>query len=234
MSGECSEIVDRQFTIQQALNELSSNSVQVSEITASMTASEEGVLEEPYWSLNNELLEGIISERWEPLTDGQKIDRLVEVIVLWPCYSTASFLPRLLRAGIDAKAEHYLWDQLVHLLDHPNSRCREAIEYVVWVDFFEDRSTSAKSWQGMMSANPSIQARKRLLANSGPVPYAAKRRHYQSLFENPDDHELLAECLARCLDDAFGDIDTLHAKSLVHGLQVEPTNKFVTFLRKSL
>lgn len=48
MPHKYSTKVGRQFTIQQALKEVSNNTVEVSEVAASIGAGDEAVLEEPY------------------------------------------------------------------------------------------------------------------------------------------------------------------------------------------
>jgi hypothetical protein len=216
------------------LNNLSDQAVDVADVRVSLEANKDGILDDQFWNLNNDLCEGILSERWEVLTDLEKFGRLFEVIELWPCYATASFLSRLQMAGVDAKAEAFLWRQMVLALEHGDKLHREAIEYVLWVDFFEDRATSVKAWNGVMGASPSKEAKKRLLANSGPVPYSEKKSHYHELSRDPEDHELLIECLARSLQDVYGDIDRTDAKTIFTKLHVKPANKFMNYLQENL
>lgn len=222
------------LTVQQMLNDIGDHSVKVADITASLMTTGSGILKGQFWDLNDELCEGILSERWEPLTDLEKFQRLFEVVELWPCYSTASFLFRLHMIGVDAMAEAFLWRQMVLILEQGNKLHQEAIEYVLWVDFFEDQSTSSKAWNGVMTATSNKKARERLLVNSGPVPYSAKRTHYLELLKNSNDHEILAECLARSVQDHFGDIDRTEAKVMLAKLHVEPENEFMSYLRKTL
>ena len=228
------ENLNSKLTIQQMLNELGDHSVRVADITAWLEANNGGVLEGRFWELNHDLCEGILSERWQPLTDLEKFRCLFEVIGLWPSYSTAYYLYRLQMVGVDVEAEAFLWQQLVHVLEHGGRLHREAIEYVLWVDFFEDRALSAKIWHGLMTLDPIWKVKERLLVNSGPVPYSEKRRHYKKLFENPSNHEVLAECLARSLSDVYGSVDHKEAKIMMAGLRVEPRNKFMRYLRENL
>jgi hypothetical protein len=216
------------------LDEINDQTVSVADIRVSLESNKDGILDGQFWELNNDLCEGILSERWEALTDLEKFSRLFEIIELWPCYSTASFLPRLQIAGVDAKAETFLWQKIVLALEHGERRHREAIEYVLWVDFFEDQAVSVKAWNGVLGACPSKEAKRRLLANSGPVPYAEKRYHYHELTKNPADHELLVECLARSLQDVYGDIDHADAKAMLKKLCVKPANKFMSYLQENL
>lgn len=223
-----------QLTIQDMLNDLSNLRVSVRDIRVSIETNKEGILDGKFWELNNDLCEGILAERWEALTDLEKFGRLFEVIELWPCYATASFLPRLQMAGVDSKAETFLWRQMVLVLENGDKLHRDAIEYVLWVDFFEDRSVSVKAWNGVMGAGPCREAKKRLLVNSGPVPYFAKKQFYHELISNPMDHELLVECLARSLGDVYGDIDRADAKAILAKLQVKTANKFISYLQENL
>ncbi|MGH1465778.1 MAG: hypothetical protein ACRBBQ_10505 [Cognatishimia sp.] len=216
------------------LSDLGDHSVRVTDVTTWLEANNGGVLKGQFWELSNDLCEGILSERWESLTDSEKFERLIEIIVLWPCYSTASFLHQLYTIGTDAEAEALLWRRIVFLLEHVDRLHREAIEYVLWVDFFEDSDSAVKAWNGLMSANPSDKAKRRLLVNSGPVPYTEKRSYYQELYSNPNDHELLAECLARSLQDVYGDIDRDQAKAMMASLQVSSENRFMSYLQENL
>jgi len=228
------ENLNSKLTIQQMLNELSDHSVRVSDITAWLETNNGGNLEGHFWELNDELCEGILAERWEPMTDLEKFRRLFDVIELWPSYSTSTYLYRLQKDGVDVQAEAFLCQQMVHALEYGGMLHREAIEYVLWVDFFEDRTVSAKIWHGLMTLDPIQKVKECLLLNSGPVPYSEKRGHYKKLFEDPSSHEVLAECLARCVNDVYGDVDHKEAKAMMAGLRVEPTNIFMRYLRKNL
>lgn len=168
------------------------------------------------------------------MTDRDKLRQIFDIIQLWPCYSTASFLPRLYRSDLSTTAEIYIWQEMLQALEHHDRLYREAIEYVLWVDFFEDESISARAWNGLMVATPGKKAKARLLINSGPVPYIAKRHHYHELLENPEDHKLLAECLARCLNDAYGEIDRDDAQYILQGLRIGSDNKFMSYLKNNL
>ncbi|KKJ77548.1 hypothetical protein WH95_07625 [Kiloniella litopenaei] len=223
-----------ELTIQHMLDNLSNQAVKASDITKWIKDNNGSVLEDSFWDFNNELCEGILSERWEILTDIEKFKRLFEVIQLWPCYSTATFLPRLHMDGVSSEAETFCWQQMLLILEDGSPLQRRTIEYVLWVDFFESQATSAKAWNGIMSLNPNKKAKERLLVNSGPVPYVEKKRFYHELFNNPDDHETLAECLARSLDDYYGDIDRTDAKAMYVELKVKHTNTFMSYLQKEL
>lgn len=221
-------------TIQQMLDDLGDHGVYVEDISVSIRANKGEVLEDQYWELIDDLCEGILKERWGALTDQDKLGQVFEIIQLWPCYPTASFLPRLYMSDLSAAAEVYLWQQMLQALEHHDRLYREAIEYVLWVDFFENQAISAKAWTGLMSATPGKQAKTRLLINSGPVPYAAKRHQYHELLENQEDHELLAQCLARCLNDVYGKIDRDDAHSILKKLRVAHGNKFMSYLIHTL
>ncbi|WP_422374308.1 hypothetical protein [Roseibium sp.] len=216
------------------LDDLGDHGVHVDDISASIRVNSGDVLEDQYWELIDDLCEGILKERWGALTDQDKLGQVFEVIQLWPCYPTASLLPRLYMSDLSATAEVYLWQQMLQALEHHDRPYREAIEYVLWVDFFENQAISAKAWNGLMGATPGKQAKARLLVNSGPVPYAEKRHHYHELLENQEDHELLAECLARCLNDVYGKIDRDDAHSILRKLRVGFGNKFMSYLKHNL
>ena len=216
------------------LDDLGDHGVKATEIAAWVKNNLNEVLPEQFWELNADLCEGILSERWEPLTDLDKFQRLFELVELWPTYSTTSFLPRLLLEEPDADAVEFLWKKVATILGQAPNALREAIEYVLWVDFFEDQSVSGKAWSGLMNACPSSKAMARLLANSGPVPYSQKKNQYRALLADPDDHEILAECLARSLEDVYGDIDRIEAKELFAQLQLDSSNKFMRYLGENL
>jgi len=134
------EKLENRITIQQMLDDLGDHGVKATEIAAWVKNNLNEVLPEQFWELNADLCEGILSERWEPLTDLDKFQRLFELVELWPTYSTTSFLPRLLLEEPDADAVEFLWKKVATILGQAPNALREAIEYVLWVDFFEDQS----------------------------------------------------------------------------------------------
>jgi len=188
------------------------------------------------WEIIDDICEGIRENKWEQLSATQRFDRLFEVIQLWPNYTTTRhlFSAYLFDEGINQNVKQHLWQGILKFLASTKESLREPVEYVLWVDFFEDQSTCEEAWHGLMNLSKNKEVTNRLLINAGPVPYIMKKPIYQLLLSDKTRHSVIAESLARSLEDVYGDIDHKDARLLLKQLKLLKFNKYVKFLSANL
>lgn len=225
-----------EYNLQKMVEMVATESTSVENIAERLKSTNYEKFQNLDWNIATKICEGISSSKWEQLTVKQRTSLLFEVFEVWPTYTTACYLHHLLRYddGLDANAETYFWSKVLDLLVRVDTPQCRAIEYVLWVDFFEDQNTCERTWIGLMKPTTNEAVRNRLLVNAGPVPYALKKLVYDEMVQNPDNHALLAESLARSLSDYCGKIDREDAKSFLATLELPQTNKFVVYLTENL
>jgi hypothetical protein len=224
------------FTISNFWKYLEEDSLTMEQVTKIMNEGEfgfhDGEGSSAAWSALDDLSEGIMENKWLTLTAEQRFSVLFAMIEKWPTYSTASSLPRFFNGNkdLDQSAKRKLWQGVILSLESTDLKLREAIEYVLWVDFWEDQSTCIEAWNGLWALKPKKQVQDLLIVNAGPVPYELKRPIYLELLKEKANHKVLAESLARSIDDVFGSVDIEDVKGLVPQLRVAKGNKFMKYL----
>ncbi|MCA0042775.1 hypothetical protein LA304_04635 [Celeribacter sp. ASW11-22] len=225
-----------ELSIQDMIDRVSETPLSVAEITEGFKSGDEAPFKYGHWEVVRDVCEGISANIWESLTTKQQIDRLCEVIELWPCYATSHHLFQFYveSAQADPVATEHLWGRIVGYLERFGTPQCDALEYVLWVDFFEDQSTCEAAWHGLMCMASDRKVRDRILINAGPVPYVLKKPIYHQMIKFPDEHEALAESLAHSKQDYFGDIDRKDARKLVKRLDLPRSDEFVAYLKDNL
>lgn len=191
---------------------------------------------EDTWDLLADACEGVRQDKWRTSTAEQRFASLFEIFTVWPCYTTASHLYGEFIHGeaVDELAKRQLWHGILDCIGSDDLSIREAIEYVLWVDFFEDQSTCKETWGELTSRVRRPEVLDRLIVNAGPVPFALKQPFYRKLSRDPSRHAVLAESLARSIDDAFGQTDLVETQKYFDKLQLPDGNKHFEYLRKKL
>lgn len=224
------------YTIQDMIDMSGHPGVSVASITRQLHDDGYGNINGTHWDIADDICNGIVDNTWEVLSAKQKIDRLCDLFELWPSYSILSRLFSFYIAAetLEQSSKSHLWLKMVSFLDRKRPHHCEAMEYVIWVDFFENQSTCAEAWSGLMTAAKDKTARDRLVVNAGPVPYHLKKQIYHMLAKKTDDHEILTQSLARSLQDVYGDLDIKDAKVLMRKISLPRKNKYLKYLRENL
>ena len=187
------------------------------------------------WEFITDACDGVRENKWKNLTHGQRIITLFKIIEFLPSYTASQHLySAFVYDQMDLDAEHELWEGILGLLASDEKALREPIEYVLWVDFFEDTMTCRRAWAGLTRKSMPRKVQDRLLVIAGPVPFKLKKPYYNILISNPLRHAILAESLAHSLNDIYGKIDIVAAKTYTKGLQLPSKNPHLKFLKEKL
>ncbi|MFD3876105.1 hypothetical protein [Streptomyces sp. NPDC058623] len=121
-----------------------------------------------------------------------------------------------------------LWDGYRERLEA--DRDIEAVTYSLWVDWFEDHSTSATAFAEVlgndidrMVADPSkalLRRACRVLECSGPVPWPVKEPTYRTAVRLPALHPSLFRGLLASFHDVYGDQEPAAALALLNQLDL--------------
>jgi hypothetical protein len=112
----------------------------------------------------------------------------------------------------------------------------EQVLYSLWVDWFEDRTTSDEAFREMLAddvrelrsrnrladlaAGPLHRRAARVLENSGPVPWLSKHDVYQAAATVPALHQSVFRGLLTGYHDVYGDLDPAAALTLLDQLNL--------------
>ncbi|MFJ3882046.1 hypothetical protein ACIPW5_31955 [Streptomyces sp. NPDC090077] len=118
------------------------------------------------------------------------------------------------------------------------------VRYSLWVDWFENRATSAEAFAEVLgndieaiAASPTpatLRRASRVLADSGPVPWETKHPAYLTAHRLPALHEPLFKALLAGYHDAYGDLHPAQALTLLDSLTLPPTTEHLPRLRTVL
>lgn len=188
------------------------------------------------WDLITDICEGVRENKWRLLSTEQRIDTLLSVFETFPHYTSSShlFLTFSQDDDLSGEAKEKLWDGIIRQLTIKNENIREPMEYVLWVDFFEDQNTCEESWLALTSRASASFALDRLLIIAGPVPYKLKQPFYERCADDRSRHAILAQSLAHSVNDVYGKIDKTDAKKYLRILELPHENEYFSFLRERL
>ncbi|MCX5193423.1 hypothetical protein OOK31_05885 [Streptomyces sp. NBC_00249] len=135
-----------------------------------------------------------------------------------------------------------LWEGFRRRLEA--ERNAEPVEYSLWVDWFEDRRTSATAFAEVLGndiglllhATPPgpLRRARRVLACSGPVPWAAKAEAFATAVRVPELHPALFRGLLTGYHDVYGDLEPAPALALLDRLDLPPDTEHLAPLRTVL
>ncbi|WP_406865563.1 hypothetical protein ABZO31_33360 [Streptomyces sp. HUAS MG47] len=135
-----------------------------------------------------------------------------------------------------------LWDGYRRRLEA--DRDVEAVCYSLWVDWFEDRATSATAFAEVLGndidrvvTEPSdalLRRARRVLECSGPVPWTVKEPAYRTAARLPALHPAVFLGLRASYHDLYGDLDPPAALSLLDRLDLPPDTRHLAPLRHVL
>ncbi|SEB65892.1 hypothetical protein [Streptomyces sp. TLI_105] len=135
-----------------------------------------------------------------------------------------------------------LWDGYRRRLEA--DREVEAVTYSLWVDWFEDHTTSATAFAEVLGndidrvvAKPSealLRRARLVLECSGPVPWTVKEPTYRTAARLPALHTALFRGLRAGFHDVYGDLEPAAALALLDQLDLPTNTRHLAGLRHVL
>ncbi|ULR51349.1 hypothetical protein [Streptomyces deccanensis] len=135
-----------------------------------------------------------------------------------------------------------LWDGYRRRLEE--DRDVEAVTYSLWVDWFEDHTTSATAFAEVLGndidrvvAEPSdvlLRRARRVLECSGPVRWTVKEPTYRTALRLPALHPAVFRSLRASFHDLSGDLEPAAALALLDRLELPTNTRHLAELRHVL
>ncbi|MDT0379388.1 hypothetical protein RM572_11475 [Streptomyces sp. DSM 42041] len=135
-----------------------------------------------------------------------------------------------------------LWDGYRQRLEA--DRNVEAVTYSLWVDWFEDPTTSAAAFAEVLGSDIDrvvaersealLRRARRVLECSGPVRWKVKEPTYRAAVELPALHAALFRALRAGFHDVYGDLDPAAALALLDQLALPANTRHRAALRHVL
>ncbi|MFE1951624.1 hypothetical protein ACFW9D_14265 [Streptomyces sp. NPDC059524] len=135
-----------------------------------------------------------------------------------------------------------LWDGYRRRLEA--DRDAEAVTYSLWVDWFEDHTTSATAFAEVLGndidqvvAEPSehlLRRARRVLECSGPVRWTVKEPAYRTAVRLPALHPAVFRGLLTSFHDVYGDLEPAAALALLDELDLPANTRHLAELRHVL
>lgn len=131
-----------------------------------------------------------------------------------------------------------LWANLRDFLSSEDEALAGPAEYLLWIDFFENRSTAPEAWRRMLAEPRNDLLVSRILGNSGPVPCPLKFELYEELLPDPNWHSDIFESLFASEFDVHGQLNTpaerQRARDILNTLKIEREEERYKMLSESL
>ncbi|MGW7330517.1 hypothetical protein ACWGIU_18370 [Streptomyces sp. NPDC054840] len=137
---------------------------------------------------------------------------------------------------------HALWDGYRRRLEAEKEV--EPVTYSLWVDWFEDHTTSATAFAEVLGndiervvADPSealLRRAHRVLECSGPVPWPVKEPTYRTAMRLPALHPAFFRGLLTSFHDVYGDLEPAAALALLDRLDLPTDTRHLAGLRQVL
>ncbi|MFE2298810.1 hypothetical protein ACFXAW_11475 [Streptomyces sp. NPDC059445] len=135
-----------------------------------------------------------------------------------------------------------LWDGYRRRLEA--DRDAEAVTYSLWVDWFEDHTTSATAFAEVLGddidrvvaerSEALLRRARRVLECSGPVPWTAKESTYRTALRLPTLHSAVFLGLRASFHDVYGDLEPAAALDLLDQLDLPSNTRHLAELRHVL
>ena len=85
----------------------------------------------------------------------------------------------------------------------------QPLSYFLWCEIFEDPNWVKEAWNALVYPLPADKVLQILLINSGPVPFALKKKLYGQLLNDPKWHYYIYRGLLHSAFDYYGSIDRI-------------------------
>ncbi|MFD7610758.1 hypothetical protein [Streptomyces sp. NPDC059828] len=146
------------------------------------------------------------------------------------------------RRAEGAMPDDVLWDGYRRRLEA--DRDVEAVTYSLWVDWFEDHTTSATAFAEVLGndmdrvvaerSEALLRRARRVLDCSGPVPWPVKEPTYRTAVQLPALHSALFKGLRAGYHDVYGDLEPAAALALLDQLNLPADTQHLAQLRHVL
>ncbi|MFJ8015583.1 hypothetical protein [Streptomyces sp. NPDC096339] len=135
-----------------------------------------------------------------------------------------------------------LWDGYRRRLEAEGDA--EAVTYSLWVDWFEDHTTSERAFAEVLGddidrvvaerSEALLRRARRVLECSGPVRWTVKEPTYRTAMRLPALHPALFRALRASFHDLYGDLDPAAALALLGRLELPENPRHLAELRHVL
>ncbi|MFI8917297.1 hypothetical protein ACIGW4_37600 [Streptomyces sp. NPDC053513] len=135
-----------------------------------------------------------------------------------------------------------LWDGYRERLEA--DRDAEAVTYSLWVDWFEDHTTSATAfaevlgndidWVVTEASEALLRRARRVLECSGPVRWTVKEPAYRTAMRLPALHTAVFRGLLASFHDVYGDLEPAAVPALLDQLDLPANTRHLAELRRVL
>lgn len=205
------------FRLEQLSNEAKLHAIDCGKLSQDKHLSEET------WSLLQELSD----EVWKSdMSASKKIELGFQLFELFPHYY--HFLVPfylMIEAGemVSRDEKKIIWTRFMQYLASENYYA-DTVAYVLWVEFFEDHSLVAETWEGLTANYSDKKSLLQLLECAGPVPFDLKIPYYYELLTDESNHESIFKSLKSSATDVYGQIDPEKALDILDKMQIDRTS----------
>jgi hypothetical protein len=193
---------------------------------------------------DNDLVHAIADELWyADLPPAAAVDLTLELLEELQDYALLMYL-HLAWDGLPETLRDRVLRRYVAVLesdDQGRTAEIEAVEYSIWVDFFEDPRTQEQAFRTLAAdlgpglSIPSAARRlKRLLPLTGPVAWPLKNLLYAALAADPRWAPWVLAGLVASHNDVYGQLDPGEALTLLDQLAVSPSDERLASLRAAV
>ena len=180
-------------------------------------------------NLNEDDASGIANFIWwndTNLDEESKLDLTLALFQIKPSYGVLMELSMNFEKLNNSQRDR-IWKDYKAYLSKGNKNQKEAVEYSLWVDFFENNETVEEAWKSMIGNYENEVILKRLLPISGPVPFDLKEEFYKRVVKDEKWHEYILDSLVGSFFDVFGQINIEKARLILSRLKVnKDSNKY--------
>ena len=134
---------------------------------------------------------------------------------------------------VSPKEKEIIWKHFMKYLASENYYA-DPVGYVLWVEFFEDKTTVRDTWQGLVNNYTDKKSLLRLLEHAGPVPFDLKETYYNSLLADKANHEFIFNSLLYSAYDVYGQIDKKKALNILAKLKIDTGTENYRLLKEKL
>ena len=190
-------------------------------------------LQDATWDLFDDISDNV----WDSaMTNSKKITLGFQLYEIFPSYY--HFLTPFYRGIsnkeiIDQNEKEMIWQHFMKYLASKKYYA-DPVEYVLWVDFFEDEATVRETWQGLINNYTEKSSLLRLLEAAGPVPFDLKEPLYKNLLADMETHETIYNSLLFSAYDVFGKIDKTKALDILAMLKIDTKTENYKLLKEKL
>jgi hypothetical protein len=165
----------------------------------------------------------------------KKIELSIALIDIKPDYSIFSRI-KWNYESFSLSNKKWYWETVIKFLKSGNKIAKEAIEYSLYVDFFEDNSTVEEVWNLLFGYNDE-NVDQSLMKVCGPVPFNLKKELYYKYIRYKNWHELIFESLRQSFLGPYGNLDVQNGLNILNRLKIKNTevySEFKNHLEKSI